>query len=471
MSLQANLELAQRYWQAFRRAWRQRAELDAPKRLPHEAQFLPAALALQETPLSPAPHVAMWLLIAFAASALAWSVFGQIDVVATAEGKTVSSGRIKLIQSLETAKVQAIHVTDGQTVKAGDVLVELDAADAHADRERVAFDLATARLQAARARALLAALDSGQPPPWQVLPTVPQAQWRDAGQLLQSQYAEYRARRARLDTTIQHREAERHSSLERIHKLEQTAPLARQRADDMKNLVERKYVARHDWLQSEQTRLEQEGDLAVERSHLLEIDAALREAEDEKRSLDAETRRVNQQALNDSTQQAAALEQALIKTNTRERLTRLTAPVAGAVQQLAVHTVGGVVTEAQALMAIVPADNPIEVEAFIQNKDIGFVKPGQPAELKIETFPYTKYGTLHAEVASVSHDAINDDKRGLVYSCRVKLRRTTIQVDGAEVRLGSGMAVAVEIKTGKRRVIEYFLSPLIQYRHESFIER
>lgn len=143
----------------------------------------------------------------------------------------------------------------------------------------------------------------------------------------------------------------------------------------------------------------------------------------------------------------------------------------GTVQQLAVHTVGGVVTEAQPLMMIVPRDKALEVEAFVDNKDIGFVRPGQPAEVKIETFQYTKYGTIHARIASVSHDAINDEKRGLIYSARVRMERSTIDVDGTPVNLGPGMAVSVEIKTGRRRVIEYFLSPLMQYGNESLRER
>ena len=149
----------------------------------------------------------------------------------------------------------------------------------------------------------------------------------------------------------------------------------------------------------------------------------------------------------------------------------LVAPVAGSVQQLAIHTVGGVVTPAQPLMVIVPKDNPLEVEAFVENKDIGFVNAGQEAEVKIETFQYTKYGTLHAKVTNVSHDAINDEKRGLIYAARIKMERATIEVDGKRLNLSPGMAVTVEVKTGKRRVIEYFLSPFLQYKEESLRER
>lgn len=138
---------------------------------------------------------------------------------------------------------------------------------------------------------------------------------------------------------------------------------------------------------------------------------------------------------------------------------------------IAAHTVGGVVAEAQPILTIVPVEDVLEVEAFLENKDIGFVDPGQDAEIKVETFPYTKYGTLHATVTHVSHDAINDEKRGLIYSARVKMERATMRVEEKTVNLTPGMAVTVEIKTGRRRVIDYFLSPLIQYKDESLRER
>jgi hemolysin D len=185
----------------------------------------------------------------------------------------------------------------------------------------------------------------------------------------------------------------------------------------------------------------------------------------------AETRRATLDVLNLAEQKVASLSQDLVKAENRGRLMRLTAPVGGTVQQLAVHTVGGVVTPAQALLVIVPGDNPLEIEAFVENKDIGFVRAGQMAEVKVETFPFTKYGTLHGKVMQVSSDAIQDEKRGLVYAARVKLEKTTLKVDGKTVNLTPGMAVTVEIKTGKRRVIEYFLSPLMQYGDESLRER
>ncbi|HQZ58042.1 MAG TPA: biotin/lipoyl-binding protein, partial [Ottowia sp.] len=164
LKLHAAMDLLKRYAAVFRHAWRERRNLDSRPRLPHEAQFLPAALELQETPVSPAPRIAMWLILCFALIALLWAIFGHMDVVATAHGKIVPNDRTKVIQPIETATVKVIKVSDGQAVKAGEVLIELDATTAAADSARLGNDLTTARLQAARARAMLAAIASGKPP-------------------------------------------------------------------------------------------------------------------------------------------------------------------------------------------------------------------------------------------------------------------------------------------------------------------
>jgi hemolysin D len=469
--LQVFGDLLNRYGAAFKQAWQRRAEMEITQRLPHEAQFLPAALSLQETPVSPAPRAAMWMIIAFAAIALLWAVFGRIDVVATAQGKVVPNDRSKTIQPFETATVKAIHVADGQAVKAGDVLIELDATTAQADQQRIIGDLAAARLQVARGKAMLAVLDNGKKPNLQRPIDVDEAMFREAERLLLGQHGEYIAKQSRIEAAIAQRKAELHSTQELVRKLEQTVPIAQQRAQDFESLVGEHYVTQHDYLDRKQAHIEQEADWATQRSRVKEIEAAMSEARGQAVSMTAETRRVSLDSITEGQQKAATLEQEHLKAELRSKLTQLTSPVEGTVQQLAVFTVGGVVTPAQPVMVIVPHDNPLEVEAFIENKDIGFVKPDQDAEIKIETFQYTKYGTIHAKVASVSHDAINDEKRGLIYSTRVKMERSTINVDGIDVNLSPGMAVSVEIKTGKRRVIEYFLNPLLQYGHESLRER
>ncbi|TXH34869.1 MAG: HlyD family type I secretion periplasmic adaptor subunit [Burkholderiaceae bacterium] len=401
LRLQAIGDLLRRYTAAFTHAWQHRAQMTPMERLPHEAQFLPAALSLQETPVSPAPRVAMWMLLSFAVLALLWAVFGYIDVVATAQGKVVPNDRTKTIQPFETATVKRILVSDGQQVKAGDVLIELDATTTLADKDRVQGDLAVARLQIARGQAVLAVIDKGAQLKLVRPEQVTDLQFIEAERLLTAQLGEYTAKLGRIDAEVARREAELRSALELVRKLEQTVPIAQRRAKDFKNLVDQNFVSNHGYLEQEKTRIEQEGDLANQKSRLKEIEAALREVRGQRQELTAETRRIALDSIVDGQQKRAALQQDYLKADSRGKLMQLTSPVDGTVQQLAVHTIGGVVTPAQPLMVIVPRDNPLEVEAFIENKDIGFVKPNQDAEVKVETFQYTKYGTIHASRALI----------------------------------------------------------------------
>lgn len=471
MKRQAFADLFKRYAKVFRLAWSRRKELDTPALQLHEAQFLPAALALRDTPVHPAPRVTLWLIMSFALVALLWAIFGRIDVVATAVGKIIPNDRTKVIQPMETAVVKSIHVRDGQMVQLGQVLIELDTTSTAADSGRLRNEALTARLEAARAQAMLGALAQGRPAQ---MPLVygadPTRMSTEQSQLL-GQYQEYQARQQQLQAETTRRQAELQTTQEQVSKLEKTLPIARRRAEDYQKLVKENFMSEHGYLEREQERIEQEQDLASSRAKLSEIRAALMEVQRQQATLTAETRRQLLDQHNLAAQKAASLEQELIKADQRGRLMHLTAPVAGTVQQLAVHTVGGVVTPAQPLMVIVPKENVLEVEAMLPNKDIGFVNPGQQAEVKVETFPFTKYGTLRGTITQVSSDAIADEKLGLIYATRVKLAKDTLQVENKVIRMTPGMAVTVEVKTGKRRVIEYFLSPLMKVSSESLRER
>ncbi|WP_235816915.1 HlyD family type I secretion periplasmic adaptor subunit [Bordetella ansorpii] len=462
--------MIKRYGAVFATSWKERKQWDTNRYRADEAEFLPAALALQQQAVSPAPRVAMWLLIAFAALAVLWSVFGRVDIVATAQGKIIPSEGTQVVQPIGTASVRAIHVREGQQVRAGQLLVELDGTTTQADRQRIANDLLAWTLQAAHAEAMLRAIDTGVEPEMALI-EVPAQTNADAQRFVLGEYAALRAKLAGIDAELASRQAERESVRAMVHKLELTAPIAKQRALALKDLASQEYVARNSYLERERERIEQESDLRVQRSRLKEIDAAIAQVRQQRETALADSRHANLERLTDARERMALLEQDLIKARQSESLTRLAAPVSGTVQQLAIRTVGGVVTEAQPLMLVVPEEHVMEVEAFLENKDVGFVQPGQDAEVKIEAFPYTRYGIVPGKVTSVSDDAIQDEKRGLVYAVRVALSHTSIPVQDSEIRLSPGMAVTAEIKTGRRRVIQYFLGPLIEYGSESLRER
>ncbi|MFN8549570.1 MAG: HlyD family type I secretion periplasmic adaptor subunit [Candidatus Eisenbacteria bacterium] len=465
-------ELLGRYARVFRLSWKSRRELQAPHRLALERQFLPAALELMETPPPALPRAVLWTLITAFLVALVWSIVGRVETVAVAHGRIIPSDRAKVIQPAETAVVKRILVSDGQSVRAGDILIELDATVSAAEAQRSKEEWVAARLEAARAKGLLGAIEQRTVSP-RIEPIAEASPGMLAAEsrLLASQVQEFRSRMGAFDAEIAKREAELQSTKELVAKLEQTAPIAKRRAEDFKNLVQQNFVSQHGYLDREQARIEQERDLAHLQSRERELRLAVDEARQRKSAFAAEAHRTASDALSAAEKRLAVFGQDVIKTRQREKLMQLAAPVSGTVQQLAVHTVGGVVTPAQPLMVIAPRDYSAEVEAVLENKDIGFVKADQRAEVKVETFPFTRYGTVPAQVIFVSQDAVQDEKRGLTFQARLLLERASLQVDEKLVTLAPGMAITAEIKTGERRVIEFLIEPFLRTTNESFREK
>jgi len=468
-------ELLGRYGAIFKAAWKHRHELAGPKRLADEAAFLPAALSLQDTPVHPAPRRLAYALIALFLIALAWSIFGQVDIVAVAPGKIIVSERTKIIQPLEVSVVKRVLVRDGDHVEAGQSLVELDPTMATADRTNVNEQLKAAQSEVLRTRALLQALNSSEPRAPDLVKTIPQG-WTDedlssARAELNDEWSDITAKLAKAAAEINRRQAEIATAREVVTKLETTLPIARQREADFRQLADQGFMSSHANQDRTRERIEMERDLATQRARLAEANATLRESENTRSAYIAETKhslRTREAAAELKRQQGT---QDLAKAGQRERLTTLKAPVAGTVQQLAAHTEGGVVTEAQPLMVIVPDGAQVTAEVTLENKDIGFVSPTQEAAIKLETFPYTRYGTVNATVKTVTADAVNDEKRGAIFPVTLRLSSTTIDVDGRPIKLSPGMNLTAEIKTGKRRIIEFLLSPVQEATGESMRER
>jgi hemolysin D len=458
----------------------------------HELAFLPAALEIVETPPSPVGRAISATIILIFCLALAWASFGKIDIVASAQGKIIPSGRTKVIQPFETGVVRAIHVRDGQSVKADDLLIELDTTMSEAERNHVQSDLISARLDIARLRAALAdgvdPLADFQAPEGATPALIAMQQ-----QYLTNQTNEHRSKIAALDRQKAQREAERTTIAATIEKLQATIAVAEQRVDVRKQLWDQKLGSKLVYLTDLQDLVSQRQELLVQQSRLREAEAALAAVQETRAQTLAEYRRNLSSDLATAETKAGALAHDLIKAKARVRLQSLTAPIDGVVQQLAVHTVGGVVTPAQALMVVVPVESRLEIEAMLSNRDIGFVRPGQDAEIKVDTFNFTRYGLLHGQVLSVSQDAITRDKppqdksgdkavgaenstsepkgQELLYAARVSLDRTQMQVEDKLVNLSPGMAVTVEIKTGSRTVLSYLLSPVLRYKQETLRER
>ncbi len=457
-----------------------------------EREFLPAALEIMETPPSPVGRVIVRSIILWFVVAFLWACFGSVDIIATAKGRIVPTGRTKVIQPLESGVVRAIHVQDGQTVKAGDVLIEIDTTVSAAERDRLRTEYLQAALDAARLKAALN-LDAADPvagfvPPEGAAP----AQIALQKTLLVDQMDEIRAKLSGLDHQIMQNKGNRDSVIATINKLKESIPYLQKRAEVKQYLSKKGYGSKLDYLTTQQDLVEHQKELEVQQGKLAEAEASIAALEEQRRQAEDEYRHSTLKDLAEAEEKSASTHDQLIQADQKYRLQTLRAPVDGTVQQLAIHTLGGVVTPAEVLMSIVPAGSKLEIEAMIANRDIGFVHEGQEAAIKIDTFNFTKYGLLHGRVLSVSQDSIAKEKpadqntqkqqagdegessepagQELVYSARIALDQTKMRIDDRLLNLEPGMAVTAEIKTGSRHVIEYLLSPLQRHRHDAMHE-
>lgn len=458
--------------------------------------FLPAAIEVEQTPSSCAGRLIIWLIMFLFVVAVCWAWFGKVDIVAVAQGKVIPTESVKQIQSLETARIKAIRVKEGQLVEQGQVLIELDAQLAKAEYESLKAELAGVRQNLQRLERLSEFLSlsdlspesikprsdpvveefphplSTQPLSTQPLSTQQHAQLLQEKSEVAAQLANFQNERIKL-------QIEQSMTQGEIKKKQRVIPVIQERVDALDTLLKKSYGSKLQYLELKQELIEQQQDLAVQQARLNQLKQSEQSISTQQTLYLAEKRKQTLAEQNALQVQSDALFQQVTKAEQRLTHYTLIAPITGQVQQLATTTIDGVVQSAQLLMHIVPRDSALEVEAMIQNKDIGFVQEGQKAVVKVDTFNFTKYGLIDAQISSISDDAISKDassarqneSQGLVYNARVTLNQDKLLIDGREVRLSPGMSVTTEIKTGQRRLIEFFLSPLLRYKQESLGER
>ncbi len=449
-------------------------------------QFLPAALEVEETPASPASRLIIKVIAVLFVIAVIWACVGKIDIVATAQGKIIPSERVKTIQPLVMGEVQTIHVHEGDDVNRGDPLITLVGTVTEAERVRLSKEIEALTLQLNRQQAFVDYLDGADDDkPNTLVPTVPVGRYTHAEQggeklketqkfehqLLQQQIEGYVTSSATLISQRKSKGAEQKTIEANVTKLKRILPIIEERTSALKGLYRQNFGSKVQYLELEQQRIELEEDIKAQQATVLQLSAEQETIDNQLQSLHAQTRRESLDQQEQLGRQLASLKQEQIKAEELHDQQQILSPIDGTVQQLQVHTIGGVVKPAQALMQIVPAEAKMEVEAWVLNKDIGFVQEGQNAEVKIDTFNFTKYGLIDGKLITVSNDAVPDKQLGLRYLANVAIDKDWMQVDNRKVNLAPGMSVAVEIKTGQRRLIEYFLSPLLRFKQKSLSER
>lgn len=448
--------------------------------------FLPGALSVVETPPSPTGRALGLIIIAFFTIALLWSILGRVDVLATAPGSLVPAGDVKTIQPLDSGVVRSIRVQDGDHVRAGQVLVELDPTEATADTDRLDRDLIQARLDVARLSALKTSIETGHEPVLARPAGLPPTAVEEAGAAMRAQADQQAAKVADLSQQISEKTAEMEEVDAQVGKIQATLPALVKKEEIQRELTDEGFGTLGCLLDAQVPVTEARHELQVQSAKGAQAKAArtaIEKARDEARSQYAsEVFSDLRKAERDENE----LSQELIKAKNKTREAVLRSPISGVVEQLNVHTIGGVVTPAQHLMIVVPDEQRFIIEAQLANRDVGFVHSGQSVKVKVETFTFTRYGFIDGKVVEVSRDVAEagpslgqepdpakprPSPDSPTYMARISVDRAFMKVDGRTEYLRPGMAVTAEIKTGERPIISYLLSPLARRRQESLHER
>jgi hemolysin D len=486
-----------RHSQVLRESWRAQNEADKAFKPKAEHEFLPAALEIMEKPPSPGLRWLLLMTCVLFVLALIWAIIGKIDVVATAAGKTVPGENVKIVQPIEIGAVRAIHVQNGQFVKKGELLIELDPTIATADEAQSTQSLRSAQIIKARNDALLAHL-RGAPARF-VAPegTSPDIVATEEA-FVRNAVAQYEAQKSALIQQRAESEADLAATKAEITKLEEALPYIDRQLNARAELAEKGFFSTLKLLEYEQLRAEHVRNIEVQRANFARSEASIRRLDAELLALRAGFGRTAVTDFAEAESEAGLASEQLRKAARMRQYQELRAPVDGVVQQLAVTTVGGIVQPAQPLMVIVPCsgggtdasscNGGVTVEAFVQNKDIGFVKVGQRVAVKLEAFNFTDYGLIEGKVTTISRDAIDQSQApagsvrdengrpiqpGLVYAAKVELACGPKDPARHPLcdRVQPGMAVQAEIKTGRRRIIQYLLSPISQALSEAGREK
>ncbi|SMC46491.1 HlyD family type I secretion periplasmic adaptor subunit [Sporomusa malonica] len=433
-----------------------------------ELEFLPAALEIVETPPSPVGRATAWVLITLFVLALTWACIGQVDEVAVAPGKVIPSGYTKTIQAEDKGVVKNILVKDGSKVQPGDVLIELDTTITASDLARLLKEQGYYQLEIKR----LIAEQTGQPFVPDPNPNVNSQDLLNQLLLYRVDIDEYQSKVATAQQAVIQVRSALNIAQSTKRKLEMQLEISVDKEAKMRQLVEQGAVSQFQYQDYRERMLTLQQDYESQTTELEKAQSALLQSIESLNNVMSQHDRDIMSKLVENRRQLQTVEEELKKAKEKHRLSTITSPIAGTVQQLAIHTVGGVVTPAQALMLVVPEGAKMEIETWIANKDIGFLYEGQNAEVKVETFNFQKYGTLNAKLVDLSSDAVDDKDKGLVYRAVVQTELDYFALaNDRKVYLTPGMAVTAEIKTRQKRIVEYFMDPFIKYRSEGLRER
>lgn len=435
-----------------------------------ETEFLPAILEVTETPPSPTGRLVMWSILALFVVALVWSFVGHINEVAVAAGKVIPSGQIKTIQVKNKGIIKEINVEEGQLVQEGDTLIVLDPTTTTADYDSLKKRAAYYKLDIQRLTAEL----TQQPFQPEEDPDLEAHDLAAEMALYQSRTNDYRTQRQSREDVIAQRIAKLQATQASYEKYAEVLAIAQEKEARLEALSEQNAISQFQLLEQQRETIEYAKNAQAELDSINSIRAEIAEAQQNLANVDAAYHKDIMTALVEAKKEYYSVTEAIKKAEEDSRLSVIYAPISGRVYNLNVHTLGGIVTDAQSLMQIVPEDTKLEFEVYADNKDIGFIKVGQEAEVKVETFNFQKFGMYKAEVQEISADAVNDPSdqlRNMKFKLILDPTSNDISVYGKPAKIEVGMNVSAEIKIKEKRIIDFFLDPFRRYTSEALRER
>jgi len=427
-------------------------------------EFKPGLTEIEDEPLNPLGRAIFWIIVITILFSGGWMYFGKVDVVVTARGKVIPVGEIKILQPLTTGVVSSILVKEGDLVEKGQVLMEIDPSTTEPELDSKQKDAKQLELELLRLDAVLNRKTFQ-----------PQSAGYDA-ELVAVQQRLYVSTMTRLQKQIQAKEEE----LLQVNEQLAGAEAACQRIRNLAALAEDKLVSLEpvrDIISQEQYR-QAESDYKSASGNLVEAEHKSKESSATAKRIRSEITVIEESErdkilteLSDKRSKLNYLLGDIEKTTYINAKQQLLAPVGGFINKLLIHTVGGVVSPAEKLIALVPVESPLLISTLVQNKDIGFIAQDMESSIKVDTFNFQKYGTVAGRVSHVAKDSIEDKELGLAYEVYVEPLKTSLMVEGVSTPITTGMSVTAEIKVGKRRIIEFFIYPLIKYLDEGISVR
>jgi hemolysin D len=428
-------------------------------------EFQPLLVEIEDRPLNPLGHSILWLIFGVIFFGIMWLSFATIDIVVSARGKVMPTGEVKILQPIETGVISKILVKEGEHVEKDQVLMQIDPSVTQTSLASKDKDLIVHILENER----LSALVENRKPKFAQYKHFDQAllaeqsdlylHQRDSLKASQSQYAMKRSQAG----------AQYNSAKADVQRLEGILEKEQAHLKRMEKVLD--IIARNDYEEAQKSanNIHEQITMAHHKEH--ESKQHLKEVEHEEKVAIEQIISTWFNQLLDKKKELRALESEINAIAFQNRQQQIKAPLSGYVAKLMVNTEGGVVTPAEKLISLVPDDAPLIIKATVLNQDIGFVTKQMSAAIKIDTFTFQKYGFIEGVVDSIGNDAIEDEKQGLIYEIKVIPTTTSLMIDGKEKRLEPGMNVTTEIKVGKRKIIEFFIYPIIQYMDEGLSVR